>query len=105
MVANIGGIGSSNGKFRFKLILTRLIKGKPTQMKIFVVFFAVEATAYLGAVAGFAALLLVVLLFLNRRWCYSAVFGRKCCDDILAVNVRAPDNVDHAHFGKFVKCT
>ncbi|CAH0728270.1 unnamed protein product, partial [Brenthis ino] len=46
----------------------------------------VEATAYISAVAAFALILLVVLLFLGRRWCYSAVFGRKCCDNILTVN-------------------
>ncbi|XP_034833915.1 synaptotagmin-16 isoform X1 [Maniola hyperantus] len=58
MVANIGGISPTN----------------------------VEATAYISAVAAFAVVVLVVLLFLGRRWCYSAVFGRKCCDDVLAVN-------------------
>ncbi|CAG9565277.1 unnamed protein product [Danaus chrysippus] len=46
----------------------------------------VEATAYISAVAAFAVVVLVVLLFLGRRWCYTAVFGRKCCDDILTVN-------------------
>ncbi|XP_072929507.1 synaptotagmin-16 [Epargyreus clarus] len=47
----------------------------------------VEATAYISAVAAFAVVVLVVLLFLGRRWCYSAVFGRKICDDdILTVN-------------------
>ncbi|CAH2250848.1 synaptotagmin-16 [Pararge aegeria] len=58
MVANIGGINQTN----------------------------VEATAYISAVAAFAVVVLVVLLFLGRRWCYSTVFGRKCCDDILTVN-------------------
>lgn len=64
--------------------------------------FTVDATAYLSAVVAFAVVVLVVLLFLNRRWCYSAVFGRKCCDDILAVNARAPGvGLDHAQIGMF----
>ncbi|XP_028040758.1 synaptotagmin-16 [Bombyx mandarina] len=50
----------------------------------------VEATAYISAVAAFAAVVLVLLLFLGRRWCHSTVFNRKCCDDILAVNPRNP---------------
>lgn len=62
-----------------------------------------EATAYISAVAAFALVLLVVLLFLGRRWCYTAVFGRKCCDDILTVNaaVTTPGHPgDNAQFGK-----
>ncbi|KAL0869272.1 hypothetical protein ABMA27_007537 [Loxostege sticticalis] len=78
MVANIGAINPSN----------------------------VEATAYISAVAAFAAVVLVVLLFLGRRWCSSAVFGRKCCDDILAVNPRvvAPAiPLDNAQFDALSK--
>lgn len=63
---------------------------------------AVEATAYISAVAAFAVVVLVLLLFLGRRWCYTAVFTRKCCDDILAVNahVAAPClPLDNAQFG------
>ncbi|KAM3962500.1 synaptotagmin 14 [Aphomia sociella] len=66
----------------------------------------VEATAYISAVAAFAGVVLVVLLFLGRRWCYSAVFGRKCCDDILAVNphVAAPClPLDNAQFDALSK--
>jgi hypothetical protein len=62
----------------------------------------VEATAYISAVAAFATVLLVVLLFLGRRWCYTTA-SRKCCDDILAVNPRAaaPDiPLDDAQFGQ-----
>ncbi|XP_013170675.1 PREDICTED: synaptotagmin-16 [Papilio xuthus] len=78
MVANIGGINSTN----------------------------VEATAYISAVAGFAAVVLVVLLFLGRRWCYAAVFTRKCCDDILAVNAHIADpcsTLDDAQFDALSK--
>ncbi|XP_013139171.1 PREDICTED: synaptotagmin-16 [Papilio polytes] len=78
MVANIGGINSTN----------------------------VEATAYISAVAGFAAVVLVVLLFLGRRWCYSSVFTRKCCDDILAVNAHIADpcsTLDDAQFDALSK--
>ncbi|XP_028164986.1 synaptotagmin-14 [Ostrinia furnacalis] len=66
----------------------------------------VEATAYISAVAAFAAVVLVVLLFLGRRWCSSAVFGRKCCDDILAVSPRvvAPAiPLDNAQFDALSK--
>ncbi|XP_048486228.1 synaptotagmin-16 [Plutella xylostella] len=63
----------------------------------------VEATAYISAVAGFAALVLIVLLFLSRRWCYSALLGRKCCDDVLAVSVRAPPILDHAQIDALSK--
>lgn len=64
---------------------------------------AVEATAYISAVAAFAVVVLVVLLFLGRRWCYTAVFGRKCCDDILEVSAHIPDPgqpLDNAQFGE-----
>ncbi|CAH2094416.1 unnamed protein product [Euphydryas editha] len=66
----------------------------------------VEATAYISAVAAFAVIVLVVLLFLGRRWCYSAVFGRKCCDDILTVNaaVTSPGlPLDNAQFDALSK--
>ncbi|XP_024942082.1 synaptotagmin-14 isoform X2 [Cephus cinctus] len=43
----------------------------------------VEATAFLGAVAGFGALLLVLFLYLSRKWCFtpsasSTLFGGVC---------------------------
>ncbi|KAH9630819.1 hypothetical protein HF086_001047 [Spodoptera exigua] len=66
----------------------------------------VEATAYISAVAAFAVVVLVLLLFLGRRWCYTAVFTRKCCDDILAVNahVAAPClPLDNAQFDALSK--
>ncbi|KAL4705740.1 hypothetical protein ACJJTC_018339 [Scirpophaga incertulas] len=80
MVANVGAVNPSN----------------------------VEATAYISAVAAFATLLLVLLLFLGHRWCYSASLGRKCCDDILAVNPRVavtvPDlPLDNAQFDALSK--
>lgn len=78
MVANIGVINSSN----------------------------VEATAYISAVAAFATVVLVLLLFLGRKWCSSSIFGRKCCDDIIPVNPRinAPDlPVDNVHFDALSK--
>ncbi|GBP35971.1 hypothetical protein EVAR_91522_1 [Eumeta japonica] len=73
MVANIGIINSSNA----------------------------EATAYISAVAAAAGVVLVLLLFLGRRWCSSALFGRaKCCDEILAVNApRIAQPLDDAQFG------
>lgn len=70
-------------------------------------YFVVEATAYISAVAAFAVLVLVVLLFLGRRWCYSAVFGRKCCNDILDANPRVPAPclpLDNAQFGQYLPC-
>ncbi|XP_068619299.1 synaptotagmin-16 [Battus philenor] len=78
MVASIGGINPTN----------------------------VEATAYISAVAAFAVVVLLVLLFLGRRWCYSAVFTRKCCDDILKVNAQVADpclSVDNAQFDALSK--
>lgn len=65
----------------------------------------VEATAYISAVAAFAAVVLVLLLFLGRRWCHSTVFNRKCCDDILAVNPRNPTPclpIENAQIGKTI---
>lgn len=43
----------------------------------------VETTAFLGACAGFVALLLVVVLYLSRKWCYippssTTLFGGVC---------------------------
>ncbi|XP_043274317.1 synaptotagmin-14 isoform X2 [Venturia canescens] len=43
----------------------------------------VEATAFLGAVAGFVTLLVVVFLYLSRKWCFtpvpaSTIFGGIC---------------------------
>ncbi|CAG4986402.1 unnamed protein product [Colias eurytheme] len=58
MVANIGVINSTN----------------------------VEATAYISAVAAFAVVLLVVLLFLGKKWCYSVTVSRKRCNGILSVD-------------------
>lgn len=66
-------------------------------------FVLVEATAYISAVAAFAAVVLVVLLFLGRRWCHAAAFSRKCCDDILPVSPR--DSclpLDNAPFGMYL---
>ncbi|XP_014610272.1 PREDICTED: synaptotagmin-14 isoform X4 [Polistes canadensis] len=48
----------------------------------------VEATAFLGAVAGFIVLLLAIFLYLSRKWCFTpptsaALFGGVCvplCD-------------------------
>ncbi|KAG6458884.1 hypothetical protein O3G_MSEX011098 [Manduca sexta] len=69
--------------------------------------YVVEATAYISAVAAFAAVVLVVLLFLGRRWCYSAVASRKtCCDEILDVNPPAAAPclpIDNAHFDALSK--
>lgn len=63
-----------------------------------------EATAYISAVAAFAGVVLVVLLFLGRRWCHSTAFSRKCRDDILPVNPRVAvepcSPLDNVQFGK-----
>lgn len=40
-----------------------------------------DGSAFLGAIAGFAALLLVFLLYLNKRWWWGAVSGLTCCDE------------------------
>lgn len=40
-----------------------------------------DGSAFLGAIAGFAALLLVFLLYLNKRWWWGAVSGLACCDE------------------------
>lgn len=97
MVGNIGVITPTNGKQCSYVMLCGVVK-------VFsVTFCVVEATAYISAVAAFAVVVLVVLLFLGRRWCYSAVFGRKCCDDILTVNaaVTSPGlPLDNAQFGQ-----
>lgn len=58
-----------------------------------------EATAYISAVAAFAAVVLVVLLFLGRRWCHSAVLSRRGREE-LVVSSDAPC-LSHAH-GMFV---
>ncbi|KOB76212.1 Uncharacterized protein OBRU01_04617 [Operophtera brumata] len=67
----------------------------------------VEATAYISAVAAFAAIVLVVLLFLGRRWCHSTAFNRKCRDDILPVNPRVTAEpgspLDNAQFDALSK--
>lgn len=64
----------------------------------------VEATAYISAVAAFAAVVLVVLLFLGRRWCHSTAFSRKCRDAIPSVNPRVAvepcSPLDNVQFGK-----
>ncbi|CAK1552293.1 unnamed protein product [Leptosia nina] len=46
----------------------------------------VEATAYISAVAAFAVVLLVLLLFLGKKWCYTVAANRKR-NGILNVNV------------------
>lgn len=53
----------------------------------------------MSAVAAFATVILLVLLFLGRRWCHTVVFGPKYDDEILTVNTtRVP--LDDAPFGK-----
>ncbi|XP_047507800.1 synaptotagmin-16 [Pieris napi] len=75
MVANIGGINPSN----------------------------VEATAYISAVAAFALVLLVVLLFLGKKWCYTVAGNRKR-NGILNVNAGVdPGPLDNAHFDSLSK--
>lgn len=99
MVANIGVINPSNGKHLCHKVVFEVWAEAQCLWCA-----TVEATAYISAVAAFAVVVLVVLLFLGRRWCHAAVFSRKCCDDILAVNPRAPAPglpLDNAQFGKY----
>ncbi|KAI8425254.1 hypothetical protein MSG28_007047 [Choristoneura fumiferana] len=56
----------------------------------------VEATAYISAVAAFAAVVLVVLLFLGRRWCHSAVLSRRGREELVVSSSDAPC-LSHAH--------
>lgn len=40
-----------------------------------------EATTFLGALLGFIALLLVMFLYMHRKWCFSSHGGFPCCDE------------------------
>uniref|UniRef100_A0A1Y1NFJ7 C2 domain-containing protein n=1 Tax=Photinus pyralis TaxID=7054 RepID=A0A1Y1NFJ7_PHOPY len=63
----------------------------------------------LGVVAGFGALLLVFLLYINKKWLWGAVGGISCCEDACPpVSARqvpspAPSTSAPAHKHKLVK--
>lgn len=40
-----------------------------------------ESTTILGAIFGLAALMLVFLLYVNRKWCFRSTSGFSCCDE------------------------
>lgn len=41
-----------------------------------------EATTFLGAFFGLAALMLVLFLYINRKWCFNSTHGfASCCDE------------------------
>jgi hypothetical protein len=56
---------------------------------ILIVSVPVEATAFLGAVAAFVVLLLVFFLYLNKKWCFTAIGGFPCCDEPIVRPTRA----------------
>lgn len=67
-------------------LLVRVSVPKRESDPLFFFRYAVEATAYITAVAVFAAVLLVLLLFLGKKWCYTVAVNRKRCNGILNVN-------------------
>ncbi|XP_029718298.2 synaptotagmin-14-like [Aedes albopictus] len=40
-----------------------------------------ETTTFLGAALGFIALLLVLFLYINRKWCFATPGSFNCCDE------------------------
>lgn len=40
-----------------------------------------ESTTILGAIFGLVALVLVFLLYVNRKWCFRTTSGFPCCDE------------------------
>lgn len=40
-----------------------------------------ESTTILGAILGLVALMLVFLLYVNRRWCFHTTPSFACCDE------------------------
>lgn len=40
-----------------------------------------ESTTILGAIFGLVALMLVFLLYVNRRWCFHTTPAFACCDE------------------------
>lgn len=61
----------------------------------------VEATAFLGAVAGFVVLLLALFLYLSRKWCFTppsttTLFGGVCvplCESNNTTTTQIPKNI------------
>lgn len=41
-----------------------------------------ETTTFLGAALGFIALLLVLFLYINRKWCFATPGSFPCCDEL-----------------------
>ncbi|XP_058832479.1 synaptotagmin-16 isoform X2 [Topomyia yanbarensis] len=42
---------------------------------------SMETTTFLGAAFGFVALLLVLFLYINRKWCFATPGSFPCCDE------------------------
>ncbi|XP_055539893.1 synaptotagmin-16 [Wyeomyia smithii] len=42
---------------------------------------SMETTTFLGAALGFVALLLVLFLYINRKWCFATPGSFPCCDE------------------------
>ncbi|XP_058444591.1 synaptotagmin-14 isoform X2 [Malaya genurostris] len=42
---------------------------------------SMETTTFLGAAFGFVALLLVLFLYINRKWCFATPGSFSCCDE------------------------
>lgn len=40
-----------------------------------------ESTTIIGAIFGLVALMLVFLLYVNRKWCFHSTPGFPCCDE------------------------
>lgn len=40
-----------------------------------------ETTTFLGAALGFIALMLVLFLYINRKWCFATPGSFICCDE------------------------
>lgn len=48
---------------------------------IFSIFSGTDGSTLLGAIAGLGALILVFLLYLNKKWWWGTVGSMGCCDE------------------------
>lgn len=51
------------------------------QFSFFFFLVAMESTTILGAILGLVVLILVFLLYVNRRWCFHTTPAFACCDE------------------------
>lgn len=42
-----------------------------------------EMTTFIGAIFGFVAIILVVFLYIHRKWCFNASTKIPCCDQTI----------------------